>query len=80
MSQFDSIRKEVEANRALLQGCPVHEFTQPIDRRSKQPIPQPVMFCDWRCQRCGGWVDTVAKNWYERGVAHQQARIAGCFA
>lgn len=77
---MDKIVVEVKANRLLLDGCAGHDFSQPIDRHSKQPIAAQVVFCDWRCTRCGGWVDGIARGWYNKGVAHEQARVAAAMA
>jgi hypothetical protein len=72
-----ALRIELEANRALLDRCAQHDFNLPIDRHTKQPIPEWVFGCYWKCSVCGGWVDTTARNWYAKGVQHVENRIAG---
>lgn len=67
---MDKIFLEVKANKAKLEACPRHEFSIPIDRRTKKPLSGPVMFCDWECKNCHGRVDVTAKAWYERGMKH----------
>lgn len=69
-SQMEEIWKAVKANCALLDACAKHDFSTPVDRRTKQPIPERVLFCDWRCKNCGGHVDGIAKQWYELGLKH----------
>ena len=71
--ELDKIFQQVKANLKLLESCPRHNFSVPVDRHTKQPIPDKVTFCDWRCSECGGWVDGLAKRWYEQGMAHAKA-------
>jgi len=76
MTNIDTkqIMADVKANHAKLESCDRHDFSQPIDRRTKEPIPERVVFCDWRCVRCGGWVDCHAKHWFDIGVRHGGAK------
>jgi len=73
----DKIMEEVRANHALLDSCAAHDFSIPINRLSKQPIEpgMPTHFCDWKCSKCGGWVDHPRKSWYEKGMAVAMARL-----
>lgn len=79
---MDKIIAEVKAKRLLLDACAGHDFSIPVNRINKVKIEpgMPTNFCDWRCAKCGGWVDGIARVWYNRGVAHEQARVAGCLA
>jgi hypothetical protein len=65
--------EKVKANSAALDACPgPHAFE---DTTPGQP---PSFGKRWRCQRCGGEADTIAKLWYERGLAHGRASGEGC--
>lgn len=58
---------DVRANQARLDACEgPHSFDRPED-------PARVLGGRWRCSRCGGMVDGVAKGWYERGLEHGRA-------
>jgi hypothetical protein len=60
--------EEVKANHARLEACPGHRF-EPIEWvDTGKEIPR-----KHRCAVCGGWADSIAVIWYERGVAHGRA-------
>lgn len=77
---MDAIIAEVKANRALLESCSGHDFSIAIDRITKVPLTEVKTFCDWKCSKCGGHVDGMMKIWYNKGVAHEQARVAAAMA
>lgn len=51
--------EEVKANSATLAKCSRHDFPEP------QPMQRRIT-----CRACGGWADTSAVIWYQRGLAH----------
>jgi hypothetical protein len=54
---------EVRANQAMLDGCEgPHEFERVDDA--------PKLFGRWRCSKCGGEIDNLARTWYARGFNH----------
>lgn len=52
---------QVKANHATLGECTNHVFIR-LDDRPLNP--------HWRCEYCGGTVDSHAKYWYELGRKH----------
>jgi hypothetical protein len=69
-SDTEEIVKMVRENQLRLDDCPRHDFSVPLDRHTKKPIDSPVIFCDWQCTHCRGWVNGEAKRWYLRGLKH----------
>ena len=72
--QTDEILVQIRANQAKLDACDnPHDFTVCLNRYTKQPIPAPTpahMFgAMWACSKCGGYVDSINKEWYNRGLA-----------
>lgn len=49
---------EVRANHAKLNACPRHDFEPATEALQRRRI----------CRACGGWADSVAVSWYERGL------------
>lgn len=72
-SEIDSILLEIKANTAKMESCPLHDFSIVLDRHTKQPLenPSPVQRfgAKFKCVRCGGVVDGLARIWYEKGVS-----------
>ncbi len=72
-AEIDSIVAEVKKNSALLKTCARHDFSIVLDRRTKQPIENPTpaqrFGARFKCNRCGGIVDGIARIWYERGLS-----------
>ncbi len=67
----DEIYRNVKANQALLEACPRHDFSIPINRRTGEPMEKhDRIFCKWKCAKCGGIVEGDHKRWYERGLNH----------
>lgn len=56
---FNEIAAEVKANHARLAACPRHDFGAP------QAFQKRIT-----CKNCGGWADSLAVVWYQRGLAH----------
>jgi len=52
------IAVKVVQNNKILNSCNLHNFDIPCDKRK------------WQCSNCGGTVDSIHKNWYEKGIAH----------
>lgn len=77
MIDSKEIMESIRANSALLESCKRHDFSIPIDRNTKKPIPEKVLFCDWRCSNCGGWVDGQRKVWYNLGLKHGELEASG---
>ena len=71
-SDSEQILKEVRTNIATLDACARHNFSVPVDRHTKQPIPNATFACKWKCSKCGGVVDGSARNWYNLGLEHAQ--------
>lgn len=62
------ILDEVRKNSAALDACPgPHDFS--VDVTPNRPL-----FKRWKCARCGGVVDAIARYWYELGRAHERTR------
>lgn len=62
----EAIWANVKANAKRLDECRgPHDFT---DASPEKPLNK-----NWICVDCGGTVNTVAKNWYLRGLAHGRA-------
>jgi hypothetical protein len=70
----EEIVAEVKANQKLLDGCLRHDFSICLDRRTKQPIANPTDLqhfgAYWKCSRCGGWVPSIDRRWYNLGLQH----------
>lgn len=61
--KIKAIAEEVKANRIKLDGCHgPHRFTIPVGRREFAD--------DFVCEVCGGWVSSIHKLWYEKGLEH----------
>ena len=56
----DEIQEQVKANHAKLDSCSYHDF-------SKDITPDQTFCKKYQCVNCGGTVDSIAKNWYEKG-------------
>lgn len=59
----DEIFEEVKANQKKLEGCPRHDFS--IEHKRMGSFVR-----QWRCSKCGGWVEAQSKRWYELGIKH----------
>jgi len=59
----DKIWKDVQENRAKLDGCPLHEFKW-------TPEPGTMLRRKFTCTKCGGTVDSTAHHWYTVGLRH----------
>jgi hypothetical protein len=66
----DEIFQQVKANSAKLDSCALHDFSIPVDRRTKQVLDKPDLFCRWRCSKCLGEVDGIVRRWYRLGLEH----------
>lgn len=64
---MDEIWRQVKANQALLETCKGHDFSQPHEKRGQLVVK-------WKCSKCGGTVDHLAKRWYEMGLKHGLTR------
>jgi hypothetical protein len=59
------IYEEVKANHAKLNACDRHDF-EPVPKYPDKPS-HPLK--DYVCRRCGGRIDAIAHNWYQRGLS-----------
>ena len=62
--------EDVRANHVRLGNCPgPHVFVavEPAQAYNKK----------YRCEKCGGVLDVVGKNWYEQGLKHGAIHISG---
>lgn len=66
-STMQEIWAAVKANHALLDTCKGHDFSLPFEKRGQ-------MTTKWKCTKCQGVVDTLAKRWYETGLKHGLSR------
>jgi hypothetical protein len=70
----DQILIDIRDNNAKLEACPRHDFSICIDRRTKHPLENPTpaqtFGCRLQCSKCCGHVDSLAKNWYQKGLNH----------
>lgn len=57
------IWNQVVENDKLLKSCLLHSFD--IDLSPDRKIGK-----RWKCSKCNGEVDSMAKLWYERGLMH----------
>lgn len=56
-----AILAQVRANQAALKGCAgPHDFSVNSEPRR--------LGGRWRCTRCGGEVDFLARHWYQNGL------------
>jgi len=55
---------EVRANGLKLDACTLHAFGL------IGFLDQPPLGRRYRCSRCGGEVDSQARNWYDLGLKH----------
>lgn len=71
--ESEDILKEIQSNRAKLEKCSRHDFSICLDRYTKQPIENPDpgqrFGANWGCKNCGGWVDGLARIWYNKGIS-----------
>jgi len=58
---------EVRENLGKLNDCADHDFI-PI---SPGPGKHPTLGLKYRCTRCEGIIDVIARHWYQRGRAHE---------
>lgn len=58
--KIKKIAQEVLNNNILLNNCPFHEFEETDS------------FNKFICKNCGGIVDAVKKQWYEKGIEHSK--------
>ena len=68
MTRIDApaLLEQAKANLAALNACPgPHDFAD--------ITPKKIAGKRYRCTRCRGEVDGVARAWYERGLAHGRA-------
>ena len=61
--QLDQLWRDVQGNRRILDACQHHDFS--IDLSPTRTIGK-----QWQCCNCGGHVDSMAKHWFEVGIAH----------
>ena len=72
----DEVLIEVKANQKRLNECAgPHDFSICIDRLTKQPIrgeptPAQLFGTKWECSKCHGRIDSINKNWYQKGLHH----------
>jgi len=67
-AEAEALLAAVQGNHAAIEKCAGHEFVALNDA----PI-----FRKYRCSKCGGVVDSIAKSWYETGLKHgRQERAA----
>jgi len=70
--EIDAILAEIKANTARMENCSRHDFSITLDRRTKQPIENPTpaqrFGAKFKCTRCGGIVDGLARIWYDKGL------------
>jgi hypothetical protein len=59
------LMKQIKDNHRKLDGCSFHEFN--IDVTLDKKFDK-----RYRCVRCGGEVSTMAKHWYEKGIAQAE--------
>jgi len=69
----DSILVAIRSNQKLLEECTKpHDFSVCLDRHTKQPIKDPTpaqhFGAKWGCSKCGGYVDSIDKSWYNKGL------------
>lgn len=64
---YNELWKQVKENSKTLEACPGHNFS--IDVTPEKPIGK-----RWKCENCGGEVDSPAKAWYEKGRKHERAK------
>lgn len=57
------IMQQVQLNHNKLDNCPRHDFSIDLD-------PAKVFGKRWQCTHCTGTVDSIIKDWYERGLRH----------
>ena len=72
-AEMDAIFQEVKANQKRLKECVrPHDFSICLDRRTKEPIPNPtpqqLFGAKWKCTLCGGIVDGLEKRTYLEGL------------
>lgn len=72
---FDSkkLLAEVRENMARLNDCTDHQFG-PIPKilaPGECPPRMPGLGQRYRCTRCMGEVDGIARHWYEKGRSHE---------
>lgn len=61
--KIKAIAEKVKANHIKLDGCSgPHRFTIPVGHREFAD--------DFVCEKCGGWVSSIHKSWYEKGLEH----------
>jgi len=75
--ETDAILQDIRHNRTLLESCSKpHDFSICLDRTSKQPLscptPQQQFGAHWKCSKCGGRVDSLARIWYNLGLTHSR--------
>ena len=63
MSETPNIWDRVDENIRILESCDRHNFSVQLDHPN-------IFRMRWKCDRCGGVVDRMAKFWYERGLEH----------
>jgi hypothetical protein len=61
-SALKEIWEKVKANHALLDGC---ERPHQFEERSRPGSPDGHKY---RCERCGGEIDSIAASWYIQGL------------
>lgn len=69
---IDSILVEIKANTDRMETCQRHDFSIVLDRHTKQTIENPTpaqrFGAKFKCSRCGGIVDGLARIWYDKGL------------
>lgn len=58
-----AIYEEVKVNHEKLKACKRHVF-------NKDLTPETKINKRWECIKCGGYVGSESKTWYERGLVH----------
>ena len=63
------IMEGVQLNQRLLSGCDVpHRFDIELN-------PGKKLGGRWKCAKCGGVIDKIAKIWYTRGLSDAKRRV-----
>jgi hypothetical protein len=61
---YPQLWEQVHANGRKLNACPIHAF-ELIGAPDQSPFGR-----RYRCSRCGGEADSLARHWYELGLRH----------
>lgn len=75
LTRGEKIMQEVKALLAdeekKRNSCPLpHDYSIPVDRQTRLPIPERRIFCKWQCTKCGSIEDGTNVHWYKLGLQH----------